>query len=190
MKTLGLVFLTFAFPAWSDEKPWIDYELVMSQHAEQVVTSTGERGQLVRHLSLPGAIEVECSGPIGEAKCTGRDMSDQFGVGCFLDIFAGLDARVQACPELASQAEAQRLRAISQSLKMFVMENAVPPLTAQEMDLILAERTEVGDQTCEKDDETANFLADVVSDEKWPETERKMGQLLAIPRLPIWTSCF
>lgn len=118
MKHLALLAL-MATPAAA--QPWIDYDLLMTQHADRVVTTTDAGGLTTRHLDLGDGVTVTCAA----GGCVGSDKKG--AVGCLFGIYADVKAVDLVCPLPLDAAERQRLDAAYTLIGRFVAANAVPP---------------------------------------------------------------
>jgi hypothetical protein len=184
------VLLWLATPAVAqtfEDEPWIDYDLLFEQKADQVVMETdGENGP-VAVLNLPGEVRVERQGVAGSYTYRSSDCSPDGGIAMNLLIVMGVRAAARQCAGYLTPEQEARLGPVLERIGWFVAENTVPPrswgfleprfedLMAQEADLNCKD-------VLKEDGWWANFRDGVTGDDR----DAELDKLLAEPQLPVW----
>ena len=184
MRLAVLSLIASAAPALSE--PWIDYALLMQQHADDVITRTAANGQVIRSLSLAEGLTVTCT----DNDCYGMDMQDQ--TGCLMLILHELQNISHVCPTQISDDQQGRLDRIYNYIGTFVAANAVPVTDWPSLQAVLEAGTPATPMT---DAECSAFegpQSDVIRMMQALTDEAMLAELdgrQAIPRLPVANPC-
>ena len=168
----------------------IDYDLLLQQNADKVVTETDAEGSISRSLDLGDGVAVNCT----EDGCVGMDMNG--AMGCFWSILAELRAIDEIC-DLQEEEQTERLIELHGMVSAHVAANAVPPRPASEVeawfrDRAAALRDEAGDDltaVCAARRDPASDIMQMLELITAPEVAAAMDKSLATPRLPVMNPC-
>ena len=168
---------------------WIDYELVLKQHADKVVTSTDPSGDLRRELHMGTGVRVSCTGPVGNASCLGIDFTKFGAIGCGFAIINELRHVALECPGFATDSELSVLDQRSRLMAQFILDNSVPPLGPEDMDRLLAGKSWDGPLNCAadaaRDSDIYNMMRAIVDQDLPPDPAEHLGP----SRLPVMNPC-
>jgi hypothetical protein len=191
-----LAVLLSTGPVWAE--PWIDYELLLRQNADKVVTTTDASGKVTRQIDFGNGVTVTCS----DEGCVGVDMNG--AVGCAWSIYSSLLAVAEVCSipkeRTATLAEMQGL------MTEFVARNAVPPRTTAEIEAFHRQEVELyrngdgeeGPLNCAEatgPDSDVMLMIDGLSAQLSGEIDPDEDDafdpeaFLATPRLPVMNPC-
>lgn len=173
-------------------EPWIDYNLVLSEHKDQVRSEIDREGSLIETLEMPTGVQVRCVDRDKGGSCESYDRSEDGAAGCTVLFLFDVHTRVIACPDLATDDERKRIEAMLADLSFFVAENSVPPRSPG--DVIEMVRNMVvpiharADQCLNPGfrEETVRAISVMTSQESFD----RLADYLTTPRLPVLNPCF
>lgn len=176
----AVAIMALAGPAAAD--PWIDYELVMEQNADRVVTETLADGTLLRTLDLDDGTRIRCT----PDRCFG--VNDSGAPACLLEMIASTYVMAQACPWSFATGNPSDLARRIEALGRHIAANAVPPRDwAVEGPVYMARIRERYDRpgVCDISAGHRFFLDHLAS----PAMDATIAAMTATPRLPVWNPC-
>jgi hypothetical protein len=190
MRWVGLLLLCLAVPAAAqtlEDEPWIDYDLLFAQHADQVVMDTDAESGPVAVLNLPGEVRVERRGGVGRYVYRSSDCSQDGGIAMNLAIVMGVRAAARQCEGFVTPEQAARIGPVLERIGWFVAENTVPPRSwaglEPQFEALLARQGAVDcKDVLQEHGWWANFRDGVTGDDR----DAELDKLLAEPQLPVW----
>jgi hypothetical protein len=192
--------LLFASPGSAQEL--IDYNLLLEQHTDRVVTTVDDKGDAVRTLDMGDGIVVTCTSD----SCVGLDEQGP-EVGCIWSLLVGLRAAIEIC-SLPETSETKGVMSSYERVTAFVAENAVPPRSTDEMETLYRQafdewRREADGHPldCKRETEPGSEMMMAINAFSEGSIDRSgasnvtefafdLDALLAKPRLPVADRCF
>lgn len=171
-------------------EPWIDYDLLMQQNADKVVTETAPDGSVTRTLDMGNGVSVSCSAD----GCMGMDMSEGGAMGCTFAILVDLQTVARACTGILTPEKQTAFDQLYEKVGRFIAENAVPPrpfetLTADmdgQISKAMAEYTPEACAIAAEEGSDVRLFLDMFTA---PETLTGFDAVLATSRLPVINPC-
>lgn len=196
----ALLALLLAGPAAAQDL--INYDLLLDQNRDRVVTTTDASGADTRTLDMENGVVVTCT----DGDCVGVD-SGAGAVGCVWNLVSHLRAVAEICNFSGDGRDS--IETVYDRLESFVAENAVPPRSPKDLEVFYRQRVNVyrfGDDGHKPMDCTYEvsmgsglmiiyqFLTTPPAATNAPVREAHesfdLDAFLATPRLPVMNPCF
>jgi hypothetical protein len=170
-----------------EDEPWIDYDLVFAQNADQVVMETDAEKGPIAVLNLAGEVRIERQGDVGSYTYRSSDCSADGGIAMNLVIVLSVRAAARQCEGYVTPEQEARIGPVLDRIGQFVAENTVPPQSwaglEPQFEALLARQGAVNcKDVLNEDGWWASFRDDVTGDDRNAELDK----LLAEPQLPVW----
>ena len=114
----------------------INYDLLLDQNRDRVVTTTDASGADTRTLDMGNGVVVTCT----DDDCVGVD-SGAGAVGCVWNLVSHLRAVAEICN--FSDDGRDSIKTVYDRLEIFVAENAVPPRSPKDLEVFYRQRVSV-----------------------------------------------
>ena len=180
IRALALAVVALAGPATAQD--WVDYELVMEQHADSVVIETLADGTTLRRLDLDDGTSIRCPGD----HCFGSN--DRGAPACLLAGVTEVYVMAELCPGAFAPGDLTTLAEPVETVGTQVAENAVAPrdwaVGGPRLLSRFRERRS-GPDACEITAEQRAFLNQLSS----PAMDASIVEVTAGPRLPAGNHC-
>lgn len=177
---------TVAAPAGAE--PWIDYDLLLDRHRDEVVTGTDAGGRAVRTLQL-GTVTVTC---VQGAGCQGVDRDG--AVGCLFSVVAELRAATAMCRLGVPDADRKALDRLYNRVGSYVAANAVPPMAWGNLEgyagsLSTPDRKGIVRMSGADCEAAAAMAGAILPALRSSEAAAELDRILSAPRLPVMNPC-
>lgn len=169
-------------------EPWIDYDLLLDQHRDEVATSLDASGRAVRQLQL-GEVTVTCVEGEG---CSGADPG--WPVGCLFTVTAELRAATEMCRIALPASDRKALDRLYARVGSFVAANAVPPMAWGNLEgyagsLSTPDGRGMVRMTGADCAAAAELAGRVLPRLLGAEAAVEIDRILSVPRLPVMNPC-
>jgi len=200
MKTLSYAFAMLALIATGcdqDDRKWdTRYDALLDRSDVQVEFLTNDKGEEIRHFTLPGGVYIEEIRDGDDYRVWAEDTSGLGAVQCAWEIYASLHFYATKCEAQTGPELAAILGGAVERIEEFMRQNALVPMSKDEFDREKAEWLEYQeDQFSQQEPEQACQLgpllhtADLIATRGENEFNASIDKLLSVPRLPVMNPC-
>ena len=173
--------------------PAIDYPALFELHADSITTVSGADGINGRQLSLSGEIRITETGPIGQRRYVGADLSQAGAVGCFANLMIEIAGLLESCPDKTTAPQKERLEFALTQVFAFVAQNTFPPHPLATVDASARARiiaikalSSQEPQYCAENEAGIARIGDGLVNDGFTT---ELAAILAVPRLPVMNPC-
>jgi hypothetical protein len=166
----------------------VNLDAIAAQPGAQTKTTMSNDGSEVTEVRLPNGVVFHQERRNGKTLTFGNDVSGHGAVLCSWEIYVGVAAALEICPEFRNEPLKADLANAIDRINDFIVANSLFPISKAELETRAASRTGDASQLCRPDGPAAAMLKSFgsLSHDKLMSS---VADLLSVPRPPVMNPC-
>jgi hypothetical protein len=165
----------------------VNLDAIAAQPGAQSTTTMDKDGGEVREVKLPNGVVFHQERRNGETLTSGEDLSGHGAVLCSWNIYVGLAAALEVCPEFRNKPLKADLANAIDRINDFIVANSLSPVSKAELKKRAAYMRDDVSRICRSDDMVGMIKSfELVSHDKFMSS---VADLLSVPRPAVMNPC-
>lgn len=166
----------------------VSLDAIAARPGAQTTTTMSNDGSEVTEVKLPNGVVFHQERRNGRTQTFGNDVSGHGAVLCSWQIYVGVAAALEICPEFRNEPLKADLANAIDRINDFIVANSLSPISKAELEKRATSRRVDASQLCRPDGPAAAMLKSFGS----VSHDKLMGSvddLLSVPRPPVMNPC-
>jgi len=160
---------------------------IAAQPGAKTTTTKNNDGSEVTEVRLPSGVVFSQQRRNGQTLTYAADVSGHGAVMCSWEIYVGVAAALEICPEFRNEPLKADLANAIDRINDFIVANSLSPVSKAEVEKAAASRREAASRLCRSDDFAGMIKA--LGSMSHDKLMSSVADLLSVPRPPVMNPC-